>query len=593
MKNKTTRISYAVRLSHYIKGFGWYLFAAILCNMSFKLLPLLTSLATSYLVSSVLIGDTSHVVRLLATTGILVLLTALFSYLDVQVSHDMAYRILTQLRDRCYDKLNDLAPAALMGKRSGDMISIVLGDVEQLEWFYAHTIGQLVVAVAVPAAALIFMGWLSWLLPAIILPFIVLLILIPRYTAGKANEQGSKVKQATGILHAIIVDGVQGLKDIISFRWQQEYMKRFYCADRNCSEASIAYAKRRADENRGITLIMGLASLAANIAAVALVVAGKIPVIWLMPLFVLSSAIFVPIQEALSMSTNYGLIFGAAERVLALFDMQPAVQDSGEETVECCDGVVVRFENVSFSYPATGEDKPSTAVLKGLDFEFHTGETVALVGASGEGKTTVARLLQRFWDVDAGKITINGLDVRELSVDSLRRAVTVVPQEVYLFNVSVAENLRLARLDASDFEIREAAQLARADNFISKLPDGYKTLIGERGLRLSGGEKQRLSIAQAFLKNAPILVLDEASANLDAENERMINEAVSHLKRGRATLVIAHRISTIRSADRVVMVKDGRAIASGSYKDLIGTCPDFRELIGEEYEDSNKKQKGK
>lgn len=590
MKNKTTRIGYAVRLSHYIKGFGWYLFAAILCNMSFKLLPLLTSLVTSYLVSSVLIGYTDHIVRLLVTTGILVILTALFSYLDVQVSHDMAYRILTQLRDRCYDKLNDLAPAALMGKRSGDMISIVLGDVEQLEWFYAHTIGQLVVAVTVPVAALIFMGWLSWLLPAIILPFIVLLILIPRCSAGKANEQGSKVKQTTGILHAIIVDGVQGLKDIISFRWQQEYMKRFYCADRNYSEASIAYAKRRADESRGITLTMGLASLATNIAAVALVVAGKIPVIWLMPLFILSSAIFVPIQEALSMSTNYGLIFGAAQRVLALFDTQPAVRDNGKKTIDCCDKVVVRFENVSFAYPAAGDDKPGATVLNGLDFAFHTGETVALVGASGEGKTTAARLLQRFWDVDAGKITINGLDVRELSIDSLRRAVTVVPQEVYLFNVSVEENLRLARLDASDSEIREAAQLARADNFISKLPDSYKTLIGERGLRLSGGEKQRLSIAQAFLKNAPILVLDEASANLDAENERLINEAVSHLKRGRATLVIAHRISTIRSADRVVMVRDGRAAASGSYEDLIETCPDFRKLIGEEYEDSNKKQ---
>lgn len=588
--NKATRINYTLRLSCYIKGFGWYLLASILCNMSFKLLPLLSGLTTSYLVSSVLFGYSSRVVSLLVTTGVLVILTALFSYLDVQVSHEMAYRILTQLRNYCYNKLNDLAPAALMGKRSGDMISIVLGDVEQLEWFYAHTIGQLVVAVAVLTAALIFMGWISWVLPIVILPFIALLVFIPRYSATKADEQGSEVKQTTGILHAIIIDGVQGIKDIISFRWQQEYMKRFFCADQNYSKASIAYAKRRGNESRSITLIMGLASLTINIVAAALVVAGKIPAIWLMPLFILSSAIFLPIQEALTMSTNYGLIFGAAQRVLALFDMQPLVQDNGKKNIENCSEFVVHFNNVSFAYPATEEEKPTTAVLNGLDFVFRTGETVALVGESGEGKTTVARLLQRFWDVDTGKITINGQDIRELSINSLRSAVTVVPQEVYLFNISVEENLRLASLNASDGEIHEAAQLAQADYFISKLPNGYKTLIGERGLRLSGGEKQRLSIAQAFLKNAPILVLDEASANLDAENERMINEAVSQLKIGRATLVIAHRISTICNADRVVMLKNGRVLASGSYEELIENCLDFRKLVGEEYEVSNKEQ---
>ncbi len=586
MERKTTRIGYAVQLSRYIKGFGWYLFAAILCNMAFKVLPLLTSLVTSYMVSSVLLGDASQTLRLLVAAGVLVVLTALFSYLDVQVSHDMAYRILTQLRDRCYDKLDELAPAALMGKRSGDMMSIVLGDVETLEWFYAHTIGQLVVAVTVPAAALVFMGRLSWILPVILLPFIVLLVWIPRRTANRSNEQGAAVKRAMGTLHAIIIDGVQGLKDIISFRWQQEYLKRFFRANRDYADASVAYAERRADESRSITLIMELAALTVNIATVLLVLAGKVPALWLMPLFVLSSAIFIPIQEALAMSTNYGLIFGAAQRVLTLFAMEPMVRDHGKTCFEEHGPVEVRFENVSFTYPAAGEAEPNPPVLNGLDFSFRTGETVALVGVSGSGKTTAARLLQRFWDVDGGRITINGRDIRDLTLDSLRRTVTVVPQEVYLFNVSVEENLRLAKLDASSAELHEAARQARAEEFIEKLPDGYRTPLGERGLRLSGGEKQRLSIAQAFLKDAPVLVLDEASANLDAENERLINDAVAHLKQGRATLVIAHRISTIRSADRIVMVKDGRATAQGGYEELLQTCPEFRNLMGDQYEDS-------
>lgn len=463
------------------------------------------------------------------------------------------------------------------------MISIILGDVETLEWFYAHTIGQLVVAVVVPTAALVFMGLLSWYLPIIIIPFIVLLVLVPQRSANEANTQGTTVKTTTGILNSIIVDGVQGIKDIISFRWQQEYFKRFFSANRDYTDASIAYAKRRGNESRGISLIMESAALVVDVVVILLVVSGKVPVLWLMPLFVLSSAIFSPIQDALAMSTNYGLIFGAAKRVIDLFSMEPMVKDTGKELFQADCAVTVTFDNVKFSYPgfSTGQDNPP--VLSGLSFSFHTGETVALVGASGSGKTTAARLLQRFWDVDEGTISINGKDIRELSLDSLRDTVTVVPQDVYLFNITIKENLRLAKLSATEEEIQNVATKARADEFIRKLPNGVDTPIGERGLRLSGGEKQRLSIAQAFLKNSPVLVLDEASANLDAENEHLINQAVAHLKKGRATLVIAHRISTIRSADKIVVIKDGKALAEGTYGNLIANCSDFRQLMGDEY----------
>lgn len=584
MKHERTRIGYAIQLSKYIKGFGIYLFVAILCNMAFKVLPLIMSLVASYLVSSVLLGDTSQVTRLLVTAGILVVLTSVFSYLDVQVSHDMAYRILTQLRDKCYDKLDALAPAALMNQRSGDMISIILGDVENLEWFYAHTIGQLVVAVTVPAAALIFMGMISWHLPVIVLPFIMALVFIPHRSANKANMQGTEVKAKAGMLNAVIVDGVQGIKDIISFRWQQEYFKKFFVVNKDYSDASIAYAKRRANESRSIILIIEAAVLVVDALTIILVVSGKVPVLWLMPLFVLSSAIFSPIRDALAMSTNYGLIFGAAKRVLDLFSMEPLVKDTGKKSFQpAADKVEVTFDNVTFSYPGVSQEEPNHLVLDGLSFSFHTGETVALAGASGVGKTTAARLLQRFWDVDSGRITINGVDIRSLTLHSLRDAITVVPQDVYLFNLSIEENIRLAKLNATNGELKRAAADARADEFVCRLPDGYNTRIGERGLRLSGGEKQRLSIAQAFLKNSPVLVLDEASANLDAENERLINHAVSHLKEGRATLIIAHRISTIRSADRIIVLKDGKVIAQGTYDDLIKSCADFESIIGDEH----------
>ena len=518
---------------------------------------------------------------------------AAFCKFGVPVTHEMAYRILTQLRDQCYDKLDALAPAAMVGKRSGDMLSIVMGDVETLEWFYAHTIGQIIVAVLIPAAALVFMGTFSWILPAVILPFIALLLWVPKVSSGKSDVQGVAVRETTGTLHAIIVDGVQGLKDIISFRWQREYMERFIQANSKYAQANMEYAKRRANDNRMITVVMEAATLAANLAAVVLVANGQIPALWLMPMFVLSSAIFAPILDALTMSTNYGLIFGAAQRVLGLFAEEPRVEDAGKRQLHRTGKPVeVSFEDVCFAYPAAKGEAPNQPVLRGLRVAVRTGETVALVGASGGGKSTAARLLQRFWDVDGGNIRIDGVDVRELTLENLRELVTVVPQDVYLFNVSVWENLRMARLQATDAEVCGAARHAQAEAFIERLPEGYDTLIGERGLRLSGGEKQRLSIAQAFLKNAPVLVLDEASANLDAENERLINEAVEHLKKGRATLVIAHRISTIRSADRIVAVKDGRVLAEGTYAQLMEGCPYFRQLIGSEYEGDGRHANG-
>lgn len=588
-KEERLRIRYAIKLSGHIRGFSLYLFLAILSNLIFKVLPLLTVLATSYLVGLVVSGNFLQIEKQMLWIAILVVLTAIFSYLDVYVSHEMAYRILTHLRDKCYAKLDELAPAALMDEQSGDMISVVLGDVETLEWFYAHTIGQIIVGVLVPISALVFMGTISWVFPPVILPFIVLMIWIPRYSAEKSDVQGRRVKECMGRLNAIIVDGVQGIKDITSFRWQKEYFRKFFAVDRDYAEATMNYAERRADENGLIILITGIATLVTDVTASALVVNHQMDALWLLPVFVVSGAIFAPILEALSMSTNYGLIFAAAERVLHLLEMNPAVEDGGKTRLQSLDGsLCIDFEEVCFSYPVKEGEGQNPAVLEKLSFSFRTGETVALVGASGSGKTTMARLLQRFWDVSDGRILINKTDIREFPLVHLRELLTVIPQEVYLFNQSISENIRLSKLDASDQEISQAAKRAQADEFIRNLPKGYDTVVGERGLRLSGGEKQRLSIAQAFLKDAPILVLDEASANLDAENEHWINQAIRELKKGRATLVIAHRISTIRSADRIVVLKDGRVDSEGSYETLMEENGYFRRLIGE----AQQRQKG-
>ena len=578
-----TRMGYAMKLSKYIKGYWVYLGIAILCNLIFKLLPLCISFCTSLMVSQVVLGEVSMIPVLFLTIAILVVLDALFSYFDILVSHDMTYRILTKLRDMSYDKISELAPSVMVGKRSGDFVSTIIDDVELLEWFYAHVIAQVVVAIAIPVAMLVVLCHFSIWLPIVIVPFIILLLLVPRYVAGKSNEQGIAVRTYAGRLNAEIIDGVQGLKDILSFGWQKKYFERFSQAEKEYRDASLDYEGRSARDMSIMNLIVELAGLAADVATVILVKNGSLDVTYMLPIFLMSTGIFAPIMEALTMSNNYGLIFGAAKRVVKLLEMKAEVKDCGVLKAEAAqeDKEMLRFEQVSFRYPSKEKEIENPNILRDVSFSLRQGETVALVGASGSGKTTISRLLLRFWDIDEGNIKIGKHNIKEFKLSELQKLVTVVPQESYLFAMSIEENLRLARQTATMAELKEACGQAQADVFIQEFEEGYSTVLGERGLRLSGGEKKRIAIAQAILKDAPILVLDESSANLDAENEKQINMAIQKLKQGKATLMIAHRLSTIKSADRIIFLKEGKIDAQGTYQELLTKNEEFRRLIGE------------
>ncbi|MEZ5651145.1 MAG: ABC transporter transmembrane domain-containing protein [Burkholderiaceae bacterium] len=262
---------------------------------------------------------------------------------------------------------------------------------------------------------------------------------------------------------------------------------------------------------------------------------------------------------------------GATERLIELLDARPAIVSGplmlparSADDAASPRGAAVRFENVHFHYPS----RPGEPAIDGLDFAIAPGETVALVGPSGAGKTTVFQLLLRFYDPQSGAISLDGIDVRELSLASLRDAIGFVSQDSVVFSTSAMENIRYGRLDASDEEVIEAARQARADEFITRLPDGYRTYLGERGLRLSGGQRQRISIARALLRNPPLLLLDEATSALDAQSERQVQEALERAMAGRTTLVIAHRLATVVNADRILVLDHGRLVEAGSHQDL-------------------------
>ena len=394
---------------------------------------------------------------LFLTISILIVLDALFSYFVILVSHDMTYRILTKLRDMTYDKISELAPAVMVGKRSGEFVSTIIDDVELLEWFYAHVIAQVVVAIAIPVTMLLVLCHFSIWLPVVIAPFIILLLLVPKYVAGKSNEQGIEVRTYAGRLNAEIIDGVQGLKDILSFGWQKKYFERFSQAEREYRNASLNYEARSARDLSIMNLVVELAGLAADVTTVILVKNGYLDVTYMLPIFLMSTGIFAPIMEALTMSNNYGLIFGAARRVVKLLEMKADVKDNG----------VLKAEMAN------------PDILSDISFSLRPGETVALVGASGSGKTTISRLLLRFWDTDKGKIEICSRNIKDFKLSELQKLVTVVPQESYLFAMSIEDNLRLAKQTAKMDEIKEACVQAQADAFIQEFKDGYDTVLGE------------------------------------------------------------------------------------------------------------------
>ena len=318
-------------------------------------------------------------------------------------------------------------------------------------------------------------------------------------------------------------------------------------------------------------LICGLFTATVMAVSAMLVRSGTLTMTMYPVAVMLSTVVLGPVMELTTVAQELGIVFAASNRVQNTLQQIPEVADHGtlEPVKQDCQ---IRFENVSFSY----EEEP---VLEKVSFSVAPKETVVLVGQTGAGKSTCANLLLRYWDVDQGKITINGTDIRDYSIASLRDMISAVQQETYLFHDSVKENIRIGKSGASDEEIRLAAVKANAAEFIEELPNGYDTITGERGYRLSGGQRQRISIARTLLRDTPIVIFDEAVSNLDTENEKYIQKTLRDQLKDKTVIMIAHRLSTIVAADKIVMLDHGRVVAQGTHEDLLKSSEAYYSLI--------------
>jgi len=498
-----------------------------------------------------------------------------FTWFESWISHDMAYRLLAEMRIAMYAKLDPLAPSYLLTRRSGDLTSIVTSDVETVESFFAHAIAPLFVAILVPGVAITALALLSWPLAVLLVPFLVAVGFSPHYIGSHTERLGNALRRQLGEVNAHVTDSVQGLREVVAFSQGPLRLDEIVRNSRGLTSLQLKYGKQLGFQAGTIEGIQAFGGLTVLTYGAYLVTQGSLTAAQLPIATMLAFTCFSPVAEIARVAKELANAFGSGRRVFAIHDEKPAVTDGHGILPGTHVEPLVKFDRVWFNY---GPNEPQALI--DVSFEAKPGETVAIVGRSGAGKTTAAHLMMRFWDPQEGVITFGGRSLREFELNDLRTRISLVSQDIYLFNTTIRENLRMANPSATDAEVENAARKACAHDFILTLPDGYETITGERGVSLSGGQRQRLAIARALLKRAPILILDEATSHLDTENERTVRAAIDELMEGRTTIVIAHRLSTVRDADRIVVLDGGRVAEQGTHDELIGHGGPYAQLIG-------------
>jgi ATP-binding cassette subfamily C protein CydCD len=498
-------------------------------------------------------------------------------WMESWLAHDVAYRLLSDMRLDVFRKLDALAPAYLTRRRSGDLVGVATHDVELIEYFFAHTVTPALVAILVPAAVLATLGAFAPALALVLVPFLVYTALVPVLGRARIDRLGSRAREASGDLSAHVVDTVQGLGEILAYDRVGAWGDDLGVKARRFLELRLPFLRDLSLQTALQETTTGLGGLAVIVVGAWLAEQGGLDPVALPLLTLLALSAFVPLWEVAQVGRQLADTLGAARRLYVVEREPVPVTDGPGVTLSARSSqeVAVELAGVRFTYP--GRRRPA---LDGVSLRLEAGRTMAIVGPSGAGKTTVASLLLRFWDPQAGVVRLFGHDLREYTLDDLRRRIALVAQDTYLFNDTLRANVRLAAPGASDAALAAAIDRAALGELVAGLPDGLETVVGERGAQLSGGQRQRVAIARAFLKDAPVLVLDEATSHLDALSEAAVRQAIERLARDRTTLVIAHRLSTVRDADVIVVLDEGRVVEVGAHEALLDRRGLYAHLVG-------------
>lgn len=487
------------------------------------------------------------------------------------LAHISAYTILEGIRLKIADRLMKAPLGEVMGRRIGYLKNIIMDKVEDLEPPLAHMIPELTSNLLLPVAIFIWMLVIDWRMGLAVLISPVLAMIPMFFLMRNYNSQYAAYMEANNHVNSIIIEYVEGIEVVKAFNQSTSSYEKFVNAVQSFKEFTLAWFKSTWKSMNLMMAIMPTTLLGVLPVGLLLVQNGSISPAELAMGIILSLSIVGPLMKATTFINEAKSMEYAVEAANELLNL-PVLPDSGK--IVSIPHNDIALKHVTFSYDGSEQNE----VLHDVNLELPEESFTALVGPSGGGKSTIARLIARFWDVTGGSITIGGKNVKELSIRHLSELVSFVTQDNFLFNCSLKENIRLGNPNATDEEVYAAAKAACCDEFIVRLDKGYDTPAGDAGKRLSGGEKQRIAIARAILKNAPIVILDEATAFTDPQNEDKIQKSIMALSKGKTLLVIAHRLSTIQNADQIVVLKKGRIVDCGKQEELLKRCPLYADM---------------
>jgi ATP-binding cassette subfamily B protein len=556
-------------LMRFAKPYRWWIALATFCMVAVTVMSMAGPWAIRRLIATIEenvagSGEGLRNVTVLALAVIFIYIARALSRFGTNyVAHYAAWNILENIRSELYDHIQKLSLKYFNDKQTGELMSRVINDTRNFEQLLAHAVPTIIVNgfmfVGVSVILFTMNGSLALytLIPIPLLAWMVLKFSkMSRPLFGDAQDKIADV-------NSVLQDNFTGIKEIKAFT-QEKYESK------KTSKAIAAYTKSILKALRlsnafhpGIEFVSGLGTIIVIFFGGRLALAGDMPISDIVAFLMYLDMFYQPVTSLGAINEGIQQALASAEKVFNLFDEIPESYDAkGAVTLERAKGDI-EFKSVSFRY---SENIP---VLNNISFKVRRGETLALIGATGVGKTTIASLIPRFYDTDSGEILIDGINIKEISLESLRKQISMVSQDVFLFNGTVKENILYGNPDATEEEMIEAAKTANAHDFIMALENGYETQVGERGVKLSGGQKQRISIARALLKDAPILILDEATSSVDTQTEKLIQEALNKLKKNRTAIIIAHRLSTIQDADQIIVLKDGEVLEKGKHEELL------------------------
>ena len=556
--------------------YKWLLITGGICTLILTLLnlaaPALLREMTGIVSGHFYYGGLEDILRLALLLFGLYLARVLFRFLASYIPHLAAWNLVQDVRMKVYGHIQSFSMRFFHDKQTGDLMSRVVNDTAQFELLYAHIIPETVTNVITLIGVSIILFIINPSLALMTFLPIPFILIAGRILSKKVRPMFRKVQKSLGELNSRLQDNFSGVQEIQAFCKQEDEKERVFEKASAYTHFMLRALKMAAVFHPSVEFLTALGTVIVVGYGGFLAYTAGMPVYDIVAFLLYLAMLYAPITNMATLLENAQSAMAGAERVLDILDQDSAIKDK-ENAVNLSEvSGRIEFNNVSFSY------LDDTPVLKEISFSVEPGQTVALVGPTGVGKTTMINLVARFYDPIDGAVTLDGYDLRDISQNSLRSHISMVLQDTFLFNGTIADNIAYARPNATEKEVTDAARIAGIYNDIMEMPQGFSTEIGERGIRLSGGQKQRIAIARAVLRDSPILILDEATASVDMQTEAQIQEAISRLSGNRTVIAIAHRLSTIRSADLILVLDEGKIVQRGTHESLVAVQGIYQDL---------------